>query len=80
MVNYLDKLQEKCQISDEFMTIITSLFDRLIDFGYINQGKAKKLTKKLYDNIDTLILGKTVGLDYKSGYYDAVKKSYILKI
>lgn len=79
MVNYLDKLQEKCQISDEFMTIITSLFDRLIDFGYINQGKAKKLTKKLYDNIDTLILGKTVGLDYKSGYYDAVKKELYIK-
>ena len=79
MVNYLDKLQEKCQISDEFMTIITSLFDRLIDFGYINQGKAKKLTKKLYDNVDTLILGKTVGLDYKSGYYDAVKKELYIK-
>lgn len=79
MVNYLDKLQEKCQISDEFMTIITSLFDRLIDFGYINQGKAKKLTKKLYDNVDTLILGKTIGLDYKSGYYDAVKKELYIK-
>lgn len=79
MVNYLDKLQEKCQISDEFMTIITSLFDRLIDFGYINQSKTKKLTKKLYDNVDTVILGKTVGLDYKSGYYDAVKKELYIK-
>lgn len=79
MINYLDKLQEKCKIPDNFMSIVSSLFDRLIDFGYINSSGAKKLTKKLYDNIDTLILGKTIGLDYKSGYYDAVKKELYIK-
>lgn len=79
MINYLDKLQEKCKIPDNFMSIISSLFDRLIDFGYVNNSGAKKLTKKLYDNIDTLILGKTIGLDYKSGYYDAVKKELYIK-
>ena len=79
MINYLDKLQEKCKIPDNFMSIVSSLFDRLIDFGYVNSSGAKKLTKKLYDNIDTLILGKTIGLDYKSGYYDAVKKELYIK-
>ena len=79
MVNYLDKLQEKCNIPDNFMSVITSLFDRLVDFGYVTQNQAKKLTKKLYDNVDTLILGKTIGLDYKSGYYDAVKKELYIK-
>ena len=44
MINYLDKLQEKCKIPDNFMSIVSSLFDRLIDFGYINSSGAKKLT------------------------------------
>lgn len=79
MVNYLDKLQEKCNIPDNFMSVIASLFNRLVDFGYITQNQVKKLTKKLYDNVDTLILGKTIGLDYKSGYYDAVKKELYIK-
>lgn len=79
MINYLDKLQEKCKVPDKFMEVIVSLFDRLIDFGYINNTGAKKLKKKLYDNVDTLIIGKTIGLDYKSGYYDAVKKELYIK-
>lgn len=79
MINYLDKLQEKCNIPDNFMSVIVSLFDRLVDFGYVSNSGAKKLTKKLYDNVDTLILGKTIGLDYKSGYYDAVKKELYIK-
>lgn len=79
MINYLDKLQEKCNIPDNFMSVITSLFDRLVDFGYVTQNQARKLTKKLHDNVDTLIIGKTIGLDYKSGYYDAVKKELYIK-
>lgn len=79
MINYLDKLQEKCTISDNFMDVINSLFDRLVDFGYISQKQVKKLSKKLYDNVDNIIIGKTVGLDYKSGYYDAVKKELYIK-
>ena len=79
MVNYLDKLQEKCTISDDFMDVINSLFDRLVDFGYISQKQVKKLSKNLYDNVDNIIIGKTVGLDYKSGYYDAVKKELYIK-
>lgn len=79
MINYLEKLQEKCNIPDRFMSVITSLFDRLVDFGYVSNSGTKKLTKKLYDNVDTLILGKTIGLDYKSGYYDAVKKELYIK-
>ena len=79
MINYLDKLQEKCTISDDFIDVINSLFDRLVDFGYISQKQVKKLSKNLYDNVDNIIIGKTVGLDYKSGYYDAVKKELYIK-
>ncbi len=79
MINFLDKLQEKCNIPDNFMAVISSLFEKLVDFGYVSNSKVKKLEKKLYENIDTLILGKTIGLDYKSGYYDAVKKELYIK-
>lgn len=79
MKNYLNKLQEKCNIPAQLMPIIESLFNRLIDFGYITNKQAKNLSKKLYDNVDTLILGNSIGIDYKSGYYDAVKKELYIK-
>lgn len=79
MINYLNKLQEKCNISNELISIIESLFKRLIDFGYITNKKSKTLERKLYNNVDTLILGQNIGFDYKSGYYDAVKKELYIK-
>ncbi len=78
-MDYLDKLKEKCNLSDEFMEIVISLFEKLENFGYINRKKTKELEKKLYDNVDVVILGNAKNVDYKTGYYDAVKKELYIK-
>ena len=78
-MDYLDKLKEKCNLNDDFMEIIISLFEKLENFGYINRKKAKELEKKLYDNVDVVILGNAKNVDYKTGYYDAVKKELYIK-
>ena len=78
-MNYLDKLKEKCNLEDNFMNIIYQIFDKLLSFGYINKRQEKKLEKKLYDNIDVVIFGNDVVVDYKSGYYDAIKKELYIK-
>lgn len=79
MLNYLDKLKEKCNINDELFEIINDIFDKLINFSYITKHQAKELQKKLYKNIDTLLIGNEINIDYKSGYYDAVKKELYIK-
>lgn len=79
MVNYLDKLKEKCIVDVRFFTIAEQLFDKLIEFGYISHRQSVKLQKKLYDNVDTILIGNDIQIDYKSGYYDAVKKEIYLK-
>lgn len=79
MINYLEKLKEKCQLEDNFIDIINQIFDKLISFGYITNKQVKKLEKKLYDNIDTVFLGQDIAVDYKTGYYDSVKKELYIK-
>lgn len=74
MNGYLKKLQEKCNLPDKFIEITLSLFDKLIEFGYVPKYSIHKLSKKLYENIDTVILSDTQKYDYKSGYYDASRK------
>lgn len=74
MNGYLKKLQEKCNLPDKFIEITISLFDKLIEFGYVPKYSIHKLSKKLYENIDTVILSDTQKYDYKSGYYDASRK------
>lgn len=76
---YLKKLEEKCNLPLKFIEIVQSLFDKLIQFGYIDKSDIIKLSKKLYDNIDLVIISKNERLDYKSGYYDATKKELYLK-
>lgn len=71
---YLKKLKEKCNLPDKFIDIILELFDKLIEFGYITKHNINGLSKKLYENIDTVILSDTQKYDYKSGYYDAARK------
>lgn len=78
-MNYLDKLKEKCNLEDNFINIIYQIFDKLLSFGYITKRQEKKLEKKLYDNIDVVIFGNDVVVDYKSGYYDAIKKELYIK-
>lgn len=79
MSNYLDKLKEKCNADDRLFVIINNIFDKLLDFSYITKHQMKKLQKKLYDNIDTILIGNEANVDYKSGYYDAVKKELYIK-
>lgn len=79
MINYLNKLKEKCNVDSNLIEIIEDLFQKLIHFGYITPSGSKKLKKKLYNNIDTIIIGNRNSPDYKSGYYDAIKKELYIK-
>lgn len=76
---YLKKLREKCNLSDQFMETVSGLFEKLIEFGYISKYSVNKLSKKLYENIDTVIVSDTQKYDYKSGYYDASRKELYIK-
>ncbi|MCX8074322.1 MAG: hypothetical protein N2749_01890 [Clostridia bacterium] len=78
-INYLNKLKDKCNLNDEFIDIIKEIFAKLIDFGYISTYTSNVLAKKLYKNIDVIIFGNEKNIDYKSGYYDAVKKELYIK-
>jgi hypothetical protein len=76
---YLKKLKEKCNMPEQFVETITGLFNKLIEFGYISRYSITKLSKRLYDNIDTIIISDTQHYDYKSGYYDASRKVLYIK-
>lgn len=78
-MDYLDKLQKKCNISNKLMTHIETLFNKLLEFGYINRSAVRKLEKKLYNNINIVLEGNDVSLDYKTGYYDSLKKELYIK-
>lgn len=78
-LTYLNKLKDKCDLDDNFINIIENLFAKLIDFGYISKSDTKKLAKRMYENIDTVIIKNEDTLDYKSGYYDPIKKELYLK-
>ncbi len=78
-MNYLNKLKEKCNVDNKLFEIIEEIFQSLIDFAYINRSQVKKLEKKLYNNLDTILIGSDLSLDYKTGYYDAVKKELYIK-
>lgn len=79
MSNYLEKLKKKCDMDEKLFAIITEIFNKLLDFSYITKFQSKKLQKKLYENIDTILIGNDINIDYKSGYYDAVKKELYIK-
>ncbi|MEG2645714.1 MAG: hypothetical protein RSA08_01630 [Clostridia bacterium] len=78
-MDYLNKLQQKCNIDNKLMNHIEQIFVKLIDFGYITHTQSKKLERKLYNNIDTVLIGDDITLDYKSGYYDSLKKELYIK-
>lgn len=78
-MNYLDKLKEKCNLDDNFMNIVSQIFEKLLSFGYITKRQEKALQKKLYSNIDVVIFGNEAIMDYKTGYYDAIKKELYIK-
>lgn len=79
MINYIDKLKEKCNVNEQFYNIVDGLFNKLISFGYITHREQKKLERKLYENIDTILIGNNLSIDYKTGYYDAIRKELYIK-
>ncbi|MBR1884215.1 MAG: hypothetical protein IJ809_04695 [Clostridia bacterium] len=76
---YLLKLAKKCTLSEEFIDIIDKFFNKLIDFGYISRRAKINLSKKLLNNLDTVIVSNNQSIDFKTGYYDANKKELYLK-
>lgn len=77
---YLVKLAQKCNLSEQFLRIIDDLLNKLIDFGYISKIQKTKLSKRLLNNIDTVIIEKNDNaIDFKTGYYDANKKELYLR-
>ena len=75
----LEDFQKKFNLGDSFMEIVTSLFDKLVSFGYIGNSQKNELIEKLNKNIENVVLGTTDKYDYKSGFYDAVSKTLYVK-
>lgn len=78
-MDYLQKFKEKCGVDDKFIEKVEDLTSRLIEFGYISKMQTKTLYRKLYENVDIVLFGKDSTLDYKTGYFDAVRKELYIK-
>ena len=78
-MNYLEKFKEKCKLDDKFIEKINFLFEKLVNFGYLDNLNVSKLYKKLYNNVDAVFLSSDKTHDYKTGYYDAIKKELYIK-
>ncbi|MDO4283066.1 MAG: hypothetical protein Q4D02_05445 [Clostridia bacterium] len=78
-MNYLDKLKEKCDLNNDFMNVVHSIFNKLMEFGYITSRTSRVLERRLYENIDVVLFDADSTHDYKTGYYDAVKKELYIK-
>ena len=76
--NLID-FQNKFNLDDSFIQIVESLFNKLVEFGYIGNAGKNKLIERLYENVDYIIIGSDDKFDYKSGYYDANKKTLYIK-
>jgi len=75
----LDDFQKKFNLDNSFMEIVSSLFDKLVSFGYIGNSQKSDLIEKLNQNVEYVILGTKDKYDYKSGYYDAPSKTLYVK-
>ncbi len=75
----LNEFQMRFNLDDNFINIVESLFDKLIVFGYISRGMKNKLIQRLNDNVDYLYFQKDDKHDYKSGFYDADKKTMYIQ-
>lgn len=78
-MDYLQKFKEKCGVDDKFCEKAIELTDKLVEFGYISKLQVKNLYKKLYENVDVVLFGKDSSLDFKTGYFDAVRKELYLR-
>ena len=78
-VQDFESFKEKLSLTNEFIEIVDSLFDKLLTFGYINRKQRQKLIARLFDNINSVSFGDGNLYDYKSGYYDANQKRLYIK-
>ena len=78
-MDYLQKFKEKCGVDDKFCEKTIEITNKLVEFGYINKLQVKNLYKKLYENVDIVLFGKDSSLDFKTGYFDAVRKELYLQ-
>lgn len=78
-MDYLEKFKEKCKLNNDFINKVDFLFEKLVNFGYIDKVNINKLAKKLYNNIDAVFLNSNKNYDYKTGYYDAITKELYIK-
>ena len=78
-MNYLEKFQQKCKVNNDFIQKVDFLFEKLVDFGYVDNIKVNTLAKKLYNNVNAVFIGKDKAHDYKTGYYDALTKELYIK-
>lgn len=76
--NLID-FQKKFNLDDSFMEIVDSLFNKLVEFGYIGNSQKNRLIEKLNNNVNYVIIGTDDKYDYKTGYYDANKKTLYIK-
>lgn len=75
----LIEFQRKFNLDNEFMEIVDSLFNKLVEFGYIGNSQKNRLIERLNNNVNYVIIGTDDVYDYKSGYYDANKKTLYIK-
>lgn len=76
--NLID-FQKKFNLDNSFMEVVDSLFNKLVEFGYIGNSQKNRLIEKLDNNVNYVIIGTDDKYDYKTGYYDANKKTLYIK-
>lgn len=71
--------KKRFNLSDNFMEIVYSLFDRLVHFEYVSKSVANKLIHKLSANVNEIFIGTKNIYDYKTGFYDSITKTLYIK-
>ena len=79
MNKYFKKLQYKCNMNEKLIHLITNYIDKLIDLGYVKSTHKNSLYKKLFNNIDSIIISHPQAIEFKSGSYDPLKKEIYIK-
>jgi len=75
----LTLFKEKYNVSDYFVSVVESLFSKLVEFEYISNSRVSYYLNKLMENVNEIRFGNNNIYDYKSGYYDANKKEMYIK-
>lgn len=75
----LTLFKEKYNVSTYFVSVVESLFNKLVEFEYLPSSKVQYYLNKLMENVNEIRFGSENNYDYKSGYYDASKKELYIK-